>query len=156
MTTQISEHFTLEELTTTSFRQYDNTPGEAEVVNLTLLANEQLEAIRTLWDCPIHVNSAFRSIEVNAAVGGTAKSQHTQGCAADIIPVGNMTLRQAYEAILDSGIPFDQLIFEQPRANGGWIHISRPNTGNPYRKQALMYGPFSSMKYVSYDPTKIA
>jgi hypothetical protein len=32
----------------------------------------------------IHINSAFRSAEVNKAVGSSDKSQHRHGCAADI------------------------------------------------------------------------
>ena len=80
----LSEHFTLEELTFTNHREYDNTPNQVQIDNLTRLA-EFLEKVRyTLYDRPIIIDSGFRSPEVNQAVGSTSVSQHMKGCAADI------------------------------------------------------------------------
>jgi len=61
----LTEHFTLAELTTTSHRQFDNTPNDAELANLQKLA-EFLEEVKALLDGkPIMINSAFRSKQVN-------------------------------------------------------------------------------------------
>ena len=53
-----------------------------------LLVNEdalgRLQALRTALDRPMIVNSAYRSPEHNARVGGAQKSQHLQGAAFDI------------------------------------------------------------------------
>lgn len=80
----LSPHFTLEELTFTEHRQFDNTPNDNELANLVRLA-DFLEQVKTLLDGkPIMINSAFRSEQVNAAVGSKDTSQHRRGCAADI------------------------------------------------------------------------
>ena len=119
----LTEHFTLEELTHTDHREFDNEPNDAELANLTRLA-EFLEQVReVLGGREIHINSAFRSAEVNRAVGSSDKSQHRHGCAADI-RVKGMTPDEVVTAIIDSGLPYDQVIREFDR----WTHISIPNT----------------------------
>ena len=130
----LTEHFTLEELTHTDHRTLDNTPNETEQANIQRLA-EFLEAVKTLLGGkPIMVNSAFRSKAVNDAVGSKDTSQHRIGCAADI-RVPGMTPDQVVRAIIASDLGFDQVIREFDR----WTHISIPNqvTGSP-RKQALI------------------
>ena len=80
----MTPHFTLAELTVTDHREFDNTPNETEIANLQRLA-EFLETVKTtLGGKPIMVNSAFRSKQVNDAVGSKDTSQHRLGCAADI------------------------------------------------------------------------
>ena len=80
----LTDHFTLEELTFTNHREFDNTPNGAEVANLQRLA-EFLETVKSaLNNRPIMVNSAFRSKAVNDSVGSKDTSQHRLGCAADI------------------------------------------------------------------------
>jgi hypothetical protein len=75
-----------------------------------------------LYDKPIIVNSAFRSKQVNDAVGSKDTSQHRLGCAADI-RVPSMTPDEVVKAIMSAGLPYDQLIREFDR----WTHISVPN-----------------------------
>ena len=130
----LTDHFTLEELTHTDHRTLDNTPNETELANIQRLA-EFLEAVKTLLGGkPIMVNSAFRSKAVNDAVGSKDTSQHRIGCAADI-RVPGMTPDQVVRAIIASDLGFDQVIREFDR----WTHISIPNqvSGSP-RKQALI------------------
>ena len=130
----LTEHFTLEELTHTDHRELDNTPNDAELENLKRLA-EFLEEVKTvLGGKPIMVNSAFRSKAVNDAVGSKDTSQHRIGCAADI-RVPSMTPDQVVRAIIASDLGFDQVIREFDR----WTHVSIPNqpSGSP-RKQALI------------------
>jgi len=130
----LSEHFTLEELTHTEHRELENTPNEQELANLKRLA-EFLEGVKTvLGGKPIMVNSAFRSKAVNDAVGSKDTSQHRVGCAADL-RVPGMTPDEVVKAIIASGIGYDQVIREFDR----WTHISIPNKlfDSP-RKQALI------------------
>jgi hypothetical protein len=130
----LTEHFTLEELTHTDHRELDNTPNDAELENIKRLA-EFLEDLKVvLGGKPIMVNSAFRSKAVNDAVGSKDTSQHRIGCAADI-RVPAMTPDQVVKAVIASGLPYDQVIREFDR----WTHISIPNQadGSP-RKQALI------------------
>lgn len=130
----LTEHFTLEELTHTDHRALDNTPNDAELANLTRLA-EFLEEVKTvLGGKPIMVNSAFRSKAVNDAVGSKDTSQHRVGCAADI-RVPGLTPDQVVKAVIASGLGYDQVIREFDR----WTHISIPNEeARAPRKQALI------------------
>jgi zinc D-Ala-D-Ala carboxypeptidase len=130
----LTEHFTLEELTATSHRQFDNTPNDSELANLLRLA-EFLEQVKTALDGkPIMINSGFRSKQVNDSVGSKDTSQHRIGCAADL-RVPGMAPDAVVKAVIAAGLPFDQII----REFDSWTHISVTNTpdGTP-RKQALI------------------
>ena len=131
---KLTDHFTLEELTATSHRQFDNTPNDAELANLVRLA-EFLEKVKTFLNGqPIMVNSAFRSKQVNDSVGSKDTSQHRLGCAADI-RVPNMTPDAVVRALVASKLPFDQII----REFDAWTHISIPNNPDGVaRRQALI------------------
>jgi hypothetical protein len=121
----LSEHFTLEELTHTDHREFDNTPNESELANLKRLA-AFLETVKSaIGGKPIIVNSAFRCKQVNDAVGSSDKSQHRVGCAADI-RVPQMSPDEVVKAIIAAGLPFDQVIREFDR----WTHVSIPNTAD--------------------------
>jgi hypothetical protein len=132
--TQLSVHFTLDELTHTDHRQFDNTPNASELSNLIRLAGLLEDVKILLGGKPIIVNSAFRSKPVNDAVGSKDSSQHRIGCAADI-RVPGVTPDEVVRAVIASEIEYDQIIREFDR----WTHISVPNTagGNP-RRQALI------------------
>jgi hypothetical protein len=133
----LTPHFTLEELTVSETAErngWDNSPTDAELANLTRLADflEQVKVV--LGGKPIMVNSAFRSKRVNDAVGSKDTSQHRIGCAADI-RVPGMTPDQVVKAVIASGIGYDQVIREFDR----WTHISVPNSDSTApRKQALI------------------
>ena len=130
----LTKNFTLEELTITDHREFDNTPNETERANLVRLAG-LLELVKVaLGGKPIMVNSAFRSKQVNDAVGSKDSSQHRVGCACDI-RVPGVTPDQVVKAVIAAKLPFDQLIREFDR----WTHISIPNDpkGKP-RGQTLI------------------
>lgn len=130
----LSPHFTYEELTHTDHREFDNTPNEAELANLKRLAAFLEEVKVILGNKPIMVNSAFRSKQVNDAVGSKDTSQHRLGCAADI-RVPGMTPDEVVKAVIASDLGYDQVIREFDR----WTHISVPNTPEAKpRKQALI------------------
>ena len=132
--TQLTPHFSFEELTHTDHRTLDNTPNDSERANLQRLA-EFLELVKVaLGNKPVMVNSAFRSKAVNDAVGSKDTSQHRVGCAADI-RVPGMTPDQVVRALIAAQLPFDQII----REFDAWTHISVPNHPNyPFRRQALI------------------
>ena len=134
MTTLLSAHFSLEELTITDHREYSNEPNESERQNLVRLANFLEQVKELLENKPIMVNSAFRSKAVNDAVGSKDSSQHRVGCAADL-RVPGMTPDEVVKAVIASDLPFDQVIREFDR----WTHISVPNLPNlAPRRQALI------------------
>jgi hypothetical protein len=126
----LTEHFTLEELTATSHRQFDNTPNDAEMANLVKLA-EFLEQVKAALDGkPVMINSAFRCKQVNDSVGSKDTSQHRTGCAADF-KVPGMTPDTVVRAIIAAGLPYDQII----REFDAWTHIS---ISDKPRRQALI------------------
>jgi hypothetical protein len=119
----LSPHFTLDELTVTDHREFDNSPTQVEISNLQRLA-QLLEQVKdTVGGKPIMVNSAFRCKAVNDAVGSKDSSQHRHGCAADI-RVPGMTPDEVVRSVIAAGLPYDQIIREFDR----WTHISIPNT----------------------------
>jgi len=131
---QLSEHFSLEELTHTDHREFDNTPTDTELANLVRLANFLEEVKVVLNNKPIMINSAFRSKQVNDAVGSKDSSQHRIGCAADI-RVPGMTPDEVVRAVIGSKLPYDQVIREFDR----WTHISIPNLSvDKPRQKALI------------------
>ena len=143
---QLSEHFTLEELTHSEVaerKNLDNTPNASEVANLTRLA-ALLEQVRSLLNKPIMINSGFRSKVVNDAVGSRDSSQHRIGAAADI-RVPGMTPKQVVEACIEANIGYDQIIEEF----GSWTHISVPNgSSDKPRRQALIIDKNGTRNFV--------
>jgi len=131
---QLSEHFTLEELTHTDHREIENTPNSSEINNLKRLA-EFLEKVKVaVGGKPIMVNSAFRCKALNDAVGSKDTSQHRVGCAADI-RVPGMTPDEIVKAVIAANLDYDQVIREFDR----WTHISVPNSpSGTSRKQSLI------------------
>ena len=119
----LSPHFTLDELTITDHREFDNSPTQEEISNLQRLAQLLEQVKHELYDKPIMINSAFRCKQVNDAVGSKDSSQHRHGCAADF-RVPGVTPDEVVRAVIAAGLPFDQIIREYDR----WTHISIPNT----------------------------
>ena len=123
---QLSPNFSLEELTRSEAAArngWDNTPSEAEIENLKRLAALLQDVKAAVGGKPVLINSAYRSKQVNDAVGSKDSSQHRIGCAADL-RVPGMTPRQVVEACIAAKVPFDQIILEFD----AWTHISVPNT----------------------------
>jgi uncharacterized protein YcbK (DUF882 family) len=140
---QISDHFTLDELTHTDHREFDNTPNENELANLKRLAAFLEQVKEVLGGKPIMVNSAFRSKPVNDAVGSRDTSQHRIGCAADI-RVPGMTPDEVVKTVMAAGLGYDQIIREFDR----WTHISVPNTKDMTpRRQALIIDKSGTRTY---------
>ena len=95
--------------------------------NMEALAHEVLDPARRALGFPIHVNSGFRCLIHNAAVGGAKNSQHTLGQAADI---RCDDLPRLVELIGESG-KYDQLIIYPT-----FVHISYKRRG-PNRRQKI-------------------
>lgn len=132
---QLTQHFTLEELTSSSIAKQlgiDNTPAPDIVENLQALCRNVLEPARLRFGAPIYITSGYRCPQLNKAVGGKPTSQHQYGEAADLQVKGVANLRRLYN-ILDN-ISHDQLLYE---SNGKtqWIHVSFRHVGN--RNQSI-------------------
>ena len=143
----LTPHFTLEELTASETAErngWDNSPNDAELANLTRLA-DFLEQVKVVLDGkPIMISSGLRTKKVNDAVGSKDSSQHRTGCACDF-RVPGMTPDEVVRKIMASGIGFDQVIREFDR----WTHISIPNSDDTSpRKQALIIDKAGTRPFV--------
>lgn len=138
---QFTKNFSYDELISSSTAKrlgLDNTPTPEEKEKLRRLAIEILQPIRDAWKSPIIVNSAFRSEQVNKAVGGVKNSQHRLGEAADITIGGKDRNRKLfnfiYKLINQGKIKVGQLIDEYSYS---WIHVSLPRTNGKPNNQIL-------------------
>ena len=147
---RVSEHFSFAELTTTDHRDFLDEQADAPPqvrANLVRLAVDLLEPARSLVG-PLRVNSGYRCPGLNRAIGGSLTSAHMDGLAADLCPL-EMHMVDAYERILQSSLPFDQLILEW----GRWIHLGAARHAQEPRRQALMiWAPGKYEKFASSDP----
>jgi len=137
---QLSEHFKLNEFTkseTAIRKRIDNTPNAAHANNLKMVCEKILEPVRNHFGKPVRINSGYRGPALNAAVGGSSKSQHCNGEAVDfeIDGLPNPELAKWVAANCE----FDQIILEfyDPKEgpNSGWVHASYSAGKN--RKQKL-------------------
>lgn len=117
------KYFTMYEMTATS-QKFDNTPSEAQRINIIELVEMVLDPLREAWGSAIRVNSGFRSEKVNAAVGGTKTSSHRIGLAADLWPVnGKFEEFKIFVLNFMKSMKFDQCIIEKNSTGSQWIHI---------------------------------
>lgn len=118
----ISQHFTLAELTvseTAARHGLLNEPDALALAQLHRLCDLILEPLRAGVKRPVLVQSGYRSLKVNALVGGSRTSHHMEGRAADIIVPGMSPIEVCHQIRL-LRLPFDQCINEF----GRWCHVS--------------------------------
>ncbi len=143
---RLSPNFSLDEFTfseTASRKGIDNTPEEDDIINLHLLAERMEDVRKVLNDKPIYVSSAFRGIELNDALGSKRTSAHIRGLACDFTCQRFGTPNEIVFAIINSDIPYDQVILEFDR----WVHISFCEDEKTPRKQALVINKQGTMIY---------
>ena len=140
---RLSPHFTLGELTKTSYHTTDgNIPSHVAIENLKNICENWLEDLRysqnTLYgnkehDIPIIISSGYRSEEVNRKCGGAKNSNHLTGCAVDIKCYGPEQIIRMAGILLDiadgTKRDFDELILEK-RGTTYWIHFAVRPSGN--------------------------
>ena len=138
---RLSPHFTLGELTKTSYITADgNIPSHVAIENLKRLCG-WLEILRERYnqkygeDLPVVISSGFRSEEVNRMCGGAKGSNHLTGCAVDIRCYGPEQMIRYAALLLDIAdeklhsrvgsycVNFDELILEK-RGTTYWIHFA--------------------------------
>ena len=117
---KISQFFTVWEVTKGDPRRIPEVGSEVEreVLMLTI----ELDKIRQEWNAPVLVNSWYRPLSVNRAVGGASDSQHLYGRAVDIRPVNREDLIK-FQSWLDLNW-FGALGYGAPR---GYVHLDTRN-----------------------------
>lgn len=129
---QLSEHFSLSELTITE-TGLENSPIGDELESLYRLA-EVLEQVRFELGHPVIISSGYRSPAVNSIVGGSKSSAHLKGLAADFTCPGFGTPKEICIALIDAQIRFDQIILEYKdgthNKGGDWVHLGLKPEGS--------------------------
>lgn len=125
---KISKHISYKEAVysaTAKRLHLDNTPDDDTLCEMEKVANYIFEPLRLYVGGAIKINSFYRSVEVNKAVGGSSRSQHCKGQAIDIDDVyGHKTNAEMFEYIREN-LDFDQMIWEFGDTNNpAWVHIS--------------------------------
>lgn len=132
----MTPHFSLAEFTrsdTATRLRISNTPTPEHMAGLARLALA-LEEVRALLGKPLIITSGYRSPELNRAVDGSSTSSHSLGLAADFHCPAYGSDMDVCKAIVDSGVQFDQLIYEQARST--WVHFG---IGDKMRRQVLSW-----------------
>jgi hypothetical protein len=144
----LTEHVTLEELIASDYalrHGINNMPVDHTVLsNLHTLAHG-LERVRHLFMLPLLITSGYRGFALNVAVGGSSKSDHLKGLAADF-HVPGITPREVCQRIIaHPGIGWSKLIYE-----GTWTHIAFPEEGHEAERMVLtaIFKPGQKATYV--------
>jgi len=124
---RLSENFTMAEFTksqTAERRGIDNTPEGEHLEAAKELFVNVVQPVRDAFGVTV-INSGYRSPELNEAVGGSSRSQHCKGEAADIECPGYANGDLA--RWIAENLEFDQLILEfytPGIPDSGWVHVS--------------------------------
>ena len=113
-----------------------NEPTTEHVINLVNLCNFILQPVREEFG-PIRICCGYRSPALNAKIGGSGKSQHCNGEAADF--ESSRISNPKLAAWIAKNLEFDQLILEfydGKNPNSGWVHCSYKKDGTN-RKSTL-------------------
>ena len=155
-TKNLSEHFSLGELTKTSFKTEDNNEPPLEAVeNMIDLCENWLEELRFNYNTiyvlnsiedyytlkevePLVINQGFRSYQVmlamkEAGLNPSETSNHMRGCAVDIRCAGGEQALRYMTILIDIADQkkqeFDELFLER-RGTVYWLHFAARPTDN--------------------------
>jgi len=137
MSEKLTSHFSLAEMTasnTATRLGLRNVPDGPALYQLVKTA-EMLERVRALLGTPVVVTSAYRSPEVNKAVGGRTSSDHCKGMAADIAAPRFGDAHAVASAIAPhiSTLGVGQIILEGIKGKQ-WVHLSIDPVDNPINR----------------------
>jgi len=141
-----SPNFSMDELThsdTAARHGIDNTPNDNQKENLYKLAMEMEDVRELLNNKPIFISSGYRCLALNELLGSKATSSHVKGLAADFTCRQFGTPNEIVFALINSNIPYDQVILEFDR----WVHISFCEDEETPRRQALIINKQGTMLY---------
>jgi len=123
-------------------------PPNEIVKNARHLAKKVLQPVRNELGKAIFVNSWYRSPELNDAIGGSVTSDHLDAEGVDMRTVVDGLFRNDLlaKAVLDSGVPFTQLILEEGTLNRPlWIHLARRRGDNKRQIMRMKNGVYTSL-----------
>ena len=152
---QLSEHFSLYELTVTSndaLQAKNRELTDEQVAKLKALAGH-CENIRALCgNTALRVHSGYRSPDLNTATKGSSSTSQHPRCEAIDFDVPGQTIEESFNALLDAAragkFKFGQLIIEQTdrgyknpdgtESIAKWVHCSLIGTLDPTKVGQVM------------------
>jgi zinc D-Ala-D-Ala carboxypeptidase len=84
--------------------EFDSEGSPGSGVNMNIAFIELLDKIRDIAGVPLSINSGYRTVEHNAAVGGKSDSAHLKGVACDIRVDNSGDRYRLISAIISVGI----------------------------------------------------
>lgn len=120
----LTPHFTLEELACTTKKELKalNIQEAKKIIGRMYQLAGFAERVREIIGRPLIINSGYRCVKLNNAVGGSLSSQHLYAEALDI-RVSGKTSAEIFQMIASSDLKYDQLILERS-GNAQWVHVS--------------------------------
>ena len=141
-----SPNFSMDELThsdTAARHGIDNTPNDNQKENLYKLAMEMEDVRELLNNKPIFISSGYRCLALNELLGSKKTSSHIKGLAVDFTCRQFGTPNEIVFALINSDIPYDQVILEFDR----WVHLSFCEDQETPCRQALVINKEGAMIY---------
>ena len=116
---------------------------------MELIAEKVFEPLREWVGGPIKINSFFRSVKLNKAIGGSSKSQRCHGQAIDIDDTYGIVANSEMYHYIKENLDFDQLIWEfGDDDNPNWVHVSYVSKDSNRRRCLKAYKEQGRSKYM--------
>ena len=104
----------------------DNNIYDQEVLDNLMVVADKAQEIRSLLGYPLKINSGYRCLKLNQAVGSKGTSQHLKGQALDFVCPKFGTPEKIVRFLKSSLVEADQCLIEF----NSWVHISIKKEGN--------------------------
>lgn len=98
--------------------------------NIKALVDDVLQPLRDAWGGPLFINSGYRCLELNKAVGGVPTSQHCLGEGADVGCTDPYALAKLVKKM--------RLDFDQMGVYASFVHLSYKRDGR--NRGQIFYG----------------
>ena len=123
----------------------NNMPTIQHLDNMQKLIHYVLQPIRLHFNRPIDISGGYRSKALwtklrDLGINPSPTSMHLDGKAADFT-IRGVNSKEVFNWIKDSGIEFDELIYEYSSNGSVWIHIAY-NHGKNRNKVIDNYNPY--------------
>jgi len=127
---------------TAKAKKIENTTDDEELLKNGAVLADKMQEIREALEYPIRINSAYRCLELNRAIGSKDTSQHVNFQAADFNCDSFGNSEKIVLFLKEKRIEVDQCLVEQS-GKRNWVHLSIKKKGNRNQFGRLINGKFS-------------
>ena len=104
-----------------SSHEFDSKDAPGSGVNMNMSHVKMLDQVRHMTGLPMRVNSGYRTLSHNDAIGGSSTSSHPRGYASDIHCDSISVLRAFHQAAQSVG--FNRLGSYETKSGNYFIHL---------------------------------